>query len=260
MALDQHALDALCTSGFGPLTLESAGSTWEATVSGRAADVSLHDGALAVTATRPVTWPDGAASADEALFRVAVALRKIELERPELCCIEPSAAHDAVVVRIWLDAVTATPFDLACAARTAIALGDVAALALDRLRAAIASEDEARAAAERAVATIEQARAALVARATGGGTEQPTPATPAATAAPSAGDGATATRFVATHRIPIGGLPAWERPDPSLTVIATIGAGVLVRRLEQRDDGWAHIVCDNDWSAWIDGRRLEALG
>lgn len=38
-----------------------------------------------------------------------------------------------------------------------------------------------------------------------------------------------------------------------------LDAGLEVRRVEQRDDGWAHIVCANDWAAWVDGRRLESL-
>jgi hypothetical protein len=35
--------------------------------------------------------------------------------------------------------------------------------------------------------------------------------------------------------------------------------GLEVRRVEQRDDGWAHIVCSNDWTTWVDGRRLVEL-
>jgi class 3 adenylate cyclase len=35
-------------------------------------------------------------------------------------------------------------------------------------------------------------------------------------------------------------------------------AGLAVLLLEQRDDGWARVVCSNGWSAWVDGRLLVA--
>jgi hypothetical protein len=288
MALDQHALDTLCATGFGPLTLQASGGTWTATFAGRTATVAARGDAVAVAATRAVQWPEGATSPEEVQFRVAVALRTIELDRPELCVIEPSAAHDAVVVTIWLDEATAAAVDLARAVRSATSLGDVAALAIDRLRAAIAREADDRAAAERAAAAVEAARAALIARAAGtadGGaaappSASPTTAAPAAlttaapttataapaapttvpaAAAPATTPPAAAPAFTATHRVPAGGMPAWERPDPKLAVTATIAGGLLVQRLEQRRDGWAHVVCDNQWSAWVDGRKLEAL-
>jgi hypothetical protein len=65
--------------------------------------------------------------------------------------------------------------------------------------------------------------------------------------------------FTPTHRVPSGGLPAWREPDPNQTAVATLDPGLDVRRVEQRDDGWAHIVCANDWAAWVDGRQLEPL-
>ena len=65
--------------------------------------------------------------------------------------------------------------------------------------------------------------------------------------------------FVADHRSPAGGLPAWDAPDPARQPVATIAAGLQVQLLERRADGWAQVLCDNGWSAWVDGRRLEAL-
>lgn len=62
--------------------------------------------------------------------------------------------------------------------------------------------------------------------------------------------------FVASHRIPGEGLPAWRQPDPNASPEVTIGGGLLVQVLEQHANGWAHILCDNGWSAWVDGRRL----
>src|SRR5688500_7891289 len=65
--------------------------------------------------------------------------------------------------------------------------------------------------------------------------------------------------FVADHRSPAGGLSAWDEPDPARQPVATIAAGLQVQVLEQRPDGWAKVLCDNGWAAWVDGRRLEAL-
>lgn len=65
--------------------------------------------------------------------------------------------------------------------------------------------------------------------------------------------------FVATHLVPADSLPAWEQPDPTRSPVATLDPGLDVRRVEQREDGWALVVCSNGWSAWVDGRRLVAL-
>jgi len=65
--------------------------------------------------------------------------------------------------------------------------------------------------------------------------------------------------FVADHRLPAGGLPAWDAPDPARQPVATIAAGLQVQLLEQRPDGWAQVLCDNGWAGWVDGRRLETL-
>jgi hypothetical protein len=64
--------------------------------------------------------------------------------------------------------------------------------------------------------------------------------------------------FVATHRVPADGLQAWDQPDATSTMVV-LDAGLPVRTLEQRDDGWAHVECENTWMAWVDGRRLEPL-
>ena len=65
--------------------------------------------------------------------------------------------------------------------------------------------------------------------------------------------------FVPTHEVPDEGMSAWREPDPNQSPVATLDPGLEVRRAEQREDGWAHIVCSNDWDAWVDGRRLVAL-
>jgi hypothetical protein len=65
--------------------------------------------------------------------------------------------------------------------------------------------------------------------------------------------------FSPTHVIPTGGLPAWSSPDPSQPVVATIEARVEVVVREERG-AWAEVVCNNGWSAWVDGRRLAPIG
>lgn len=59
-----------------------------------------------------------------------------------------------------------------------------------------------------------------------------------------------------SHRVPSAGLPAWERPDPHATSVASLEGGLGVAVLEQRADGWARVSCENGWSCWVDGRRL----
>jgi hypothetical protein len=59
--------------------------------------------------------------------------------------------------------------------------------------------------------------------------------------------------------VPADGLPAWEGPDAERSAMTMLDPGLEVRRVEQRDDGWAHIVCANDWTTWVDGRRLVEL-
>jgi hypothetical protein len=53
-------------------------------------------------------------------------------------------------------------------------------------------------------------------------------------------------------------MQAWERPDAT-SEVTSLDPGLEVRALEQREDGWAHVECENTWTAWVDGRRLELL-
>jgi hypothetical protein len=59
-----------------------------------------------------------------------------------------------------------------------------------------------------------------------------------------------------THLVPEGGLDAWAAPDPSLDPITSIAAGVELQILG-RAGAWAHIACDNGWTAWVDGRAIQ---
>jgi hypothetical protein len=65
--------------------------------------------------------------------------------------------------------------------------------------------------------------------------------------------------FTPTHVVPNGGLQAWATPDPSQPAVATIEARVEVIVREERG-AWAEVLCSNGWSAWVDGRRLVAVG
>ena len=65
--------------------------------------------------------------------------------------------------------------------------------------------------------------------------------------------------FTPTHVLPSGGLPAWAEPDPSQAVVATIEARMEVVVREERG-AWSEVLCNNGWSAWVDARRLLAVG
>ncbi|WP_051182641.1 SH3 domain-containing protein [Nocardia vinacea] len=61
-----------------------------------------------------------------------------------------------------------------------------------------------------------------------------------------------------THLVPEGGLDAWAAPDPSLGPITSIDPGVELQILGRAGD-WAHIACNNGWTAWVDGRAIQPL-
>lgn len=73
--------------------------------------------------------------------------------------------------------------------------------------------------------------------------------------APAAAPGA----FVATHRVPAGGMQAWDVPDGSSPVKAELAARVELRVDEERG-AWARVTGSNGWTGWVDGRRLEPIG
>lgn len=74
-------------------------------------------------------------------------------------------------------------------------------------------------------------------------------------AAPAVG---AAAGFSATHRVPPGGTRAWDQPDSTRPPVATLDADLPVKVLDQRANGWAQVVCANEWKAWVDGRVLLA--
>lgn len=61
--------------------------------------------------------------------------------------------------------------------------------------------------------------------------------------------------FRPTHRVPAGGMRSWPKPDATLAEGPSIDAGVEVAAVARQGD-WAHVVCSNGWSAWVNGRAL----
>ena len=62
-----------------------------------------------------------------------------------------------------------------------------------------------------------------------------------------------------THRVPSGGLRAWEEPDPSAQPITRLEPRVELQVAERRGD-WARVVGSNGWTGWVDARKLEGMG
>jgi hypothetical protein len=54
-------------------------------------------------------------------------------------------------------------------------------------------------------------------------------------------------------------MPAWNAPDSQAPPNHHLDALLPVQLLEQRPDSWAHVLCANGWSTWVDGRRLGPL-
>ena len=65
-------------------------------------------------------------------------------------------------------------------------------------------------------------------------------------------------RFEPTHAAPEGGVASFEEPTPDRPA-APLDGGLPVQVLTRRG-AWAHVMCSNGWSTWVDGRLLVALG
>jgi hypothetical protein len=86
----------------------------------------------------------------------------------------------------------------------------------------------------------------------------PTPA--ASTYTPLSGQPAqpsqpAASAFAPTHTVPAQGMQAWAAPDPNGAVVATLGGGLPIQITEVRG-AWAHVLCSNGWTGWVDGRII----
>nr|WSZ19949.1 hypothetical protein OH837_44945 [Streptomyces canus] len=67
----------------------------------------------------------------------------------------------------------------------------------------------------------------------------------------------TTPDFRPTHVVPGQGMPAWDAPDPARPTVAL--DPLLPVQLSERRGDWAHVLCANGWSAWVDGRHLVAV-
>ena len=61
-----------------------------------------------------------------------------------------------------------------------------------------------------------------------------------------------------TDEVPPTGMAAYAEPDPSLTPLTSLSAGLRLHRIEDRG-AWARVAADNGWSALVDGRLLVPL-
>jgi hypothetical protein len=67
----------------------------------------------------------------------------------------------------------------------------------------------------------------------------------------------TTPGFRPTHVVPQHGMPSWEAPDPARPTMPL--DPLLPVQLSERRGDWAHVLCANGWSAWVDGRLLVAV-
>ncbi|MEV7781108.1 hypothetical protein [Kitasatospora sp. NPDC088351] len=63
--------------------------------------------------------------------------------------------------------------------------------------------------------------------------------------------------FRPTHVAPPDGMATWAAPDPAQPSVRL--DPLLPVRLVGRQGYWAHVLCSNGWSAWVDGRLLVSL-
>jgi hypothetical protein len=79
--------------------------------------------------------------------------------------------------------------------------------------------------------------------------------TPAAATTPVPSPAPVQPVWTPDHRVPPQGMQAWAAPDPAGAVIATLGGHLPVQVTEVRG-AWAHVVCSNGWTGWVDDRLL----
>ncbi|MFN2569919.1 MAG: SH3 domain-containing protein [Candidatus Dormibacteria bacterium] len=66
---------------------------------------------------------------------------------------------------------------------------------------------------------------------------------------------ASTPAWTPSHRVPPAGMDAWAQPDPTQRAIARIDGGVPLQVTETAG-AWAHILCSNGWTGWVDFRIL----
>lgn len=70
--------------------------------------------------------------------------------------------------------------------------------------------------------------------------------------------GAAQLPFRATHVVPATGMRTWAEPGDALPG-PSLDPGLHVQLVRMWGD-WAHIGCDNGWTAWVDARHLVPAG
>ncbi len=79
--------------------------------------------------------------------------------------------------------------------------------------------------------------------------------TPEAAATPVPAPAPIQPAWTPSHRVPPQGMQAWAAPDPAGAVVATLGGHLPVQVTEVRG-AWAHVLCSNGWTGWVDDRLL----
>ena len=82
-------------------------------------------------------------------------------------------------------------------------------------------------------------------------------ASPAAAAASSAAS-STPGAFRVTHTVPMPGMGAWTKPDPTVRPEYQLAARTELMVVEMLSSGWARVAGSNGWTGWVDGRMLVA--
>jgi hypothetical protein len=67
----------------------------------------------------------------------------------------------------------------------------------------------------------------------------------------------TAEGWHPSHRVPAEGLATWVEPDPAQAPGPRLDPHLAVH-VDETAGEWAHVVCENGWSAWVLASRLEA--
>jgi hypothetical protein len=278
-------LEAWANSGYGPFSVRRDGESFVITFENADVDAVLDRGAVCLSRTVPVAWPESDGDHAQVDMRIEVTLHQLSLVRDDVVTISADRATSTASARLWVDA-KAPAQQLASAVRTTALLAELAAAAVADLGRAITAEATIKAITEAMLPRERTAEEAapigpqhvatptIAAEATPTGpphiataihaadaapTGPPRVATPVPSAEPTPGPTPTpptapAPPWQPTHVIPAGGLPSWPLPDPS-TRSTPIDAGVEVQ-VTERNGPWAHIACNNGWAAWLDGTRL----
>ncbi len=96
---------------------------------------------------------------------------------------------------------------------------------------------------------------ATTAAAGGSGQAYGAPFTPEVAAVPAPAPAPAQPAWTPGHKVPPQGMQAWAAPDPAGAVVATLGGHLPVQVTEVRG-AWAHVLCSNGWTGWVDNRLL----